>query len=231
MEGEASQPDEVTHGLLEPTFCAMHDTSHESADITDLTRETLMFQRPGFRKQLFVDRQVQGRLVLRVVLYWFTLQFTVFLVVLCWQMASQPPRPFYTHLEEVWHKLGPAMLASCLILPLVVLDIIRLSNRFAGPLLRVRRALRALASGEDVQPLRFRCGDFWHDVADDFNRLIARFKELGDHSRSEEGLSQTAAMLIETSMDQDTTNRDLAAWSLETKGCATETGLADTVRK
>lgn len=231
MEGEASQPDELTHGLFEPTFCAMHDASHKSADITDLTRETLMFQRPDFRKQFFVDRQVQGRLVLRVILYGLTLQFTVFLLTLCWQMACQPPRPFYMHLEQVWRNLAPAMLASWLILPLVVLDIIRVSNRFAGPLLRVRRALRALANGEDVQPLRFRCGDFWQDFAEDFNRLVARHNERGNHSRDEEGVPQRAKEIAGSNEDHGATSQEFAASSLESRVRSMENGVVGTLCK
>jgi hypothetical protein len=74
----------------------------------------------------------------------------------------------------MWYFHGPALVASLLLLPLVVIDIIRVSNRFTGPLLRLRRSMRGLASGERVEPLYFREGDFWKDFADEFNEVIAR---------------------------------------------------------
>jgi hypothetical protein len=130
------------------------------------------------RKRLFVDPEVQGQLVLRVILYWVTCLITVALMVMCWRIVNGPARPFYRHLDDMWFHLGPALLASLLLLPIVVVDVIRVSNRFVGPLLRLRRSLRGLARGEEVEPIRFRQGDFWQGFADEFNSLVTRVKEL-----------------------------------------------------
>ena len=81
---------------------------------------------------------------------------------------------FYTHLDDMWFYYGPGLIASFILLPMVVVDIIRLSNRFAGPLVRLRRAMRALARGEHVQPIYFREGDFWQEFANEFNGILAR---------------------------------------------------------
>ena len=123
------------------------------------------------RKQLFIDPKVQGALVLRVALYWVVCLMTLTLMLLCWRILTGPARMFYTHFDEMWFHYGPALIASFLLLPLVVVDIVRLSNRFAGPLVRLRRSLRALARGEDVRPIKFREGDFWHDFAEEFNEM------------------------------------------------------------
>jgi len=53
-----------------------------------------------------------------------------------------------------------------------------MSNRFVGPLQRIRRALRDLAAGKDIPFIAFRKGDFWCDLADDVNRLNDRMKRL-----------------------------------------------------
>ena len=128
------------------------------------------------RKQLFVDPKVQGALVLRVVLYWIVCLVTITLMLLCWKMLVTP-RVLYTHFDDLWFHHGPAVIASFLLLPLIILDIVRLSNRFAGPMLRLRRSMRALAQGERVQPIHFRQGDFWQDFADEFNTLAARLQQ------------------------------------------------------
>jgi hypothetical protein len=137
------------------------------------------------RKQMFVDPKVQGALARRVVLYWATFLFNVFMMLLCWRIVTGPARMFYTHLDDMWYFYGPVFLVSLLFLPLVVIDIIRLSNRFAGPMVRLRRAMRELARGEHVEPIRFRDDDFWHDFAEEFNAVAARVQEESPQSQSE----------------------------------------------
>ena len=126
------------------------------------------------RKRLFVDPKVQGALVLRVVLYWVVCLITISLMLLCWRVLHGPSRMFYTHFDAMWFHYGPALVASLLLLPLVIVDVVRVSNRFAGPLVRLRRCMRALARGEDVKPIQFREGDFWREFADEFNAVLAR---------------------------------------------------------
>ncbi|MFW5693226.1 MAG: hypothetical protein ACOCWL_03330 [Thermoguttaceae bacterium] len=126
------------------------------------------------RKQLFVDPKVQGALVFRAVLYWTVCLVTMFLMLLCWRIVTGPARPIPAHFDDMWFFYGPAAVASFVLLPLVIVDVVRISNRFAGPLLRLRRSMRALARGEHVEPIEFRDGDFWQDFAEEFNQLVAR---------------------------------------------------------
>jgi hypothetical protein len=137
-----------------------------------------MSESKHLRKRLFVDPKVQGALVLRVLLYWVTCLVTVSMMLLCWWMLTGPARLFYTQFDDLWIQYGPAMVASLLLLPMVILDVLRLSNRFVGPLLRLRRGMRALAQGEQVEPIEFRDGDFWQDFAQEFNALAAYVGEL-----------------------------------------------------
>jgi hypothetical protein len=129
------------------------------------------------RRQLFVDSKVQGALVMRVLLYWIVCLITITLMLLCWSII-RTPRMFYTHFDDMWFHYGPALIASFILLPMVILDIVRLSNRFAGPLVRLRRAMRALAQGEEVRAIHFRENDFWQEFADEFNAIAARMQQL-----------------------------------------------------
>jgi len=54
--------------------------------------------------------------------------------------------------------------------PVFVLDTIRFSNRFVGPVTRLRRNLRDLKSGQ-VETLKFRGHDFWNEMANEYNEL------------------------------------------------------------
>jgi len=144
-----------------------------------------MPQMKRMRKKLFVDPKVQGALVMRVVLYWIVCIITITLMLLCWRIVTGPARMFYTHFDDMWFHFGPALIASFLLLPLVIVDIIRLSNRFAGPLLRLRRSMRALARGDHVEPIHFRKGDFWHEFAEEFNAMVLRV-QARDHAAEPE---------------------------------------------
>jgi len=133
-------------------------------------------QKKSLRRHLFVDPKVQGALVLRVILYWFVCLIAISLMLLCWRIVTGPARMFYSHFDDMWFFYGPAAVASLLLLPLVIVDVVRLSNRFAGPLLRLRRSMRALARGEQVEPIRFRDNDFWQEFAAEFNAVVDRFQ-------------------------------------------------------
>ena len=125
------------------------------------------------RKRCFVDPKIQGALVLRVVMYWLVCVIGIVLMILCWRAGTGPARPFYLRLVEMWPYYGPAVVVSLLMLPLVVADIIRFSNRFVGPMLRLRQAMRQLARGEYVEPIEFRGTDLWQEFADAFNAVLA----------------------------------------------------------
>ncbi|MBX7169161.1 MAG: hypothetical protein K1X74_22690 [Pirellulales bacterium] len=128
------------------------------------------------RQKLFVDPRVQGALMLRTVTYWFCCLLTITTLVLCWRIMFGSARVFYKHFDEMWFQLGPALVASLFVLPLVLIDVLRLSNRFVGPIVRFRQALRTLAQGGQIEPLHFREGDFWHELSEELNALNARLQ-------------------------------------------------------
>ena len=137
------------------------------------------------RKQIFVDPKVQGALVFRVIAYWVVCVMTIAIMLLCWRMLTGPARMPLTHLDDMWFHFGPALIASFILLPLVIYDIVRISNRFTGPLFRLRRSMRELAAGKDVKPIRFRQGDFWQDLAEDFNAVARRVNETKTQAEEE----------------------------------------------
>ena len=126
------------------------------------------------RGQIFVDRDVQSALMLRVTGYWMFSLLTISLMLLCWEAATGPPRRFSTLATDLYLRYAPALAATLLVLPLVMIDVVRLSHRFVGPIIRLRGAMRRLAAGEQVQPIQFRDHDFWQELAGDFNEVAKR---------------------------------------------------------
>jgi hypothetical protein len=64
--------------------------------------------------------------------------------------------------------------ASLILLPIVMIDVVRMSNRFVGPVVRLRGALNELAETGHTGPVVFRDNDYWHELAVDFNRVAER---------------------------------------------------------
>ena len=158
------------------------------------------------RKRLFVDARVQGGLLLRAAAYWLFCLLSIMMIVLCWRILFGPARIFYKHFDDMWFHFGPALVASLLLLPLVLWDTLRFSNRFVGALFRFRRDMRALARGEHVEPLRFRKGDFWGEMAEEFNAVVARIQGEPSNASGEEASSSTA----ESPSDHQDADRQVA---------------------
>ncbi len=126
------------------------------------------------RRRLFVDRQVQGTLLFRIAIYWCFAVLAVCLISLCWRAVVTPLPSFWDFFafKQFFVEHGVVVVASLVLVPLIMLDVVATSNRFVGPLFRMRRSMRALASGQHVDPIHFRDRDFWQDVATEFNLVV-----------------------------------------------------------
>lgn len=102
---------------------------------------------------------------MRLVVYWFTCQLVFMGTVCAFDGLSQESNP------DGGHFLYQGFVVSLLFLPLVIFDLIKFSNRFAGPVLNLRNKMNKLADGEEVEDIRFRPGDFYPDLMNNFNTL------------------------------------------------------------
>ena len=128
------------------------------------------------RTQLFVDRKVQGMLIVRVTMYWLYCLLSISLLMVCWVAFTDRPATSGELFQKTFGQFGPALGASLVALPIVILDLLRLTNRFAGPMFRLRRSMRDFADGKPVHPVYLRNKDFWSDFAADFNRAMERWE-------------------------------------------------------
>ena len=106
------------------------------------------------RKQMFVDPSVQGVLLLRTVLYWAFCLAMVTMFMVCWRIVTGPSRDLYVHLDYIWFHYAPVFIATMLLLPILIIDTLKVSNRFAGPMVRLRRAMRFFepSANTETQP-------------------------------------------------------------------------------
>lgn len=128
------------------------------------------------RKKFLVDNSVQGALALRTVFYWLgctTVTIGVATLLKLVSSRSGVETPFV----DLWSFCRPIAIASLLMLPVIAYDMVQLSNRFAGPILRLRRSMLRLAQGETVEPITFRENDFWRELAAEFNVVAAELQK------------------------------------------------------
>ena len=131
----------------------------------------------GRRKRLLVHRGVQGFLLLRVLLYVGAATVFMLAALVLWQLAARgPARLFHNHLADIWRQYAPVFLTLGLLVPLFLYDMLRVSHRVVGPLVRLHRSMEALGRGQPVEKLQFRQDDFLHELAEAFNLILQRYQ-------------------------------------------------------
>ncbi len=141
------------------------------------------------RSKLFIDPRVQGAILARIVSYWVCCVLFITLPMLIMTVVSEPDLTFGAHLGVVWQSAGPLLTATVLLLPLAIYDVLKLTNKFAGPVYRFRRELSRMARGEEVQAIEFRGKDFWNDLADSYNLLLERLQSSDDVNERREQIA------------------------------------------
>jgi hypothetical protein len=137
------------------------------------------------RKKHFIDTSVQGALARRIIVHWLVFLAVGSLVAFILQVLSNPFRPLADHVHDMWYTHGPFLLVLLFLLPVFVVDTIKLSHRFAGPIYALRRAIREVAAGEKPRRVNFRKRDFWHDLASDYNAMLEHLNVLERDSKSD----------------------------------------------
>lgn len=117
------------------------------------------------RNQIITDQTVQGELLFRAIVYWFFCLMVVELMVLGWALWTGPEQPLQAAIRQSLAISAPAIFGSVLLLPIVLIDVLRVSNRFVGPIQQVRNTMRQLAGGEPARRVYLRRDDFWQELA------------------------------------------------------------------
>lgn len=146
------------------------------------------------RKKTYIDPKVQGALVRRLVIHWFAFVAVAAAVAFCLQVLSNPLQPIAEHLRQLWWTHGPFLVVMVFLLPVFVLDTIKLSHRFAGPMYRVRQVIRSIAEGNTPPRLKFRDFDFWQGMAQDFNLMVDRLSGRESQSEDEQETAEASSV-------------------------------------
>ena len=128
------------------------------------------------RKKNFVDSSVQGALLRRIVMHWVMYFIVAGLAIICIQamLSSADGMPLVNRLWSEAKEFSLVGLILICIFPAFLLDTVRFSNRFVGPVGRLRRYLRQLGEDGNTETLGFRGGDFWSEMAGEYNVVAQR---------------------------------------------------------
>ena len=142
------------------------------------------------RKQNYVDTKVQGALLRRIISHWFVFFFVAGITIVAMQaLLGDPAQSISERVAAKASDLGIIGIVLLAIFPAFLLDTIRFSNRFAGPVVRLRRGLRELGENGTTTDITFRDDDFWADMAAEFNLVKARV----DAANNEQPVVETVA--------------------------------------
>jgi hypothetical protein len=130
------------------------------------------------RRRFWIDRPVQGALMIRTALYWLFGLIYFSLVMLTTELFGAGDLPLGQTFQRFAIDALNWMPMMVLLLPLVAYDTMRLSHRFVGPVYRLRVGLERLARREHDEPIKFRDGDYWFELAEPFNAVLQRINDL-----------------------------------------------------
>lgn len=124
------------------------------------------------RNNNYVDASVQGSLLRRIVYHWVIFFGVAGLsAILVQALLGDPRLSLSTRIQSAAEEYAFFVLVVFAIFPAFLLDTIRFSNRFVGPIVRLRRQLRELGTRGDTPSMKFREDDFWMEISSEFNTV------------------------------------------------------------
>lgn len=175
------------------------------------------------RKKQYVNARVQGRIIGRMAAYWILYHFVLWHGLFVYRYAQHrlssagggTAMPFREMYGEFWTDYSPLLFCAALILPLFMIDFVRMTHRIVGPLVRVRHALHQLMDGQRVNSVEFRKGDLLTEFESEFNEFLAFYdsRRLAASARPEEpeGLTEAEADLVAKTVSTGQPEREFAA--------------------
>ena len=130
------------------------------------------------RRKALVDPEVQGGILRKIAVHWVIFFICNAMALMIWiRLFEQPDADWGQTFGDTLRRFLPFFIITIALIPAFVWDTLKLTNRFAGPILRLRSALADASEGRAVQPLHFRSSDFWQEIAVNFNKLMDRQTE------------------------------------------------------
>jgi len=119
-----------------------------------------------------VDQGNRSKLIVHAIRRWCLYAVATFLLVVLGNVCMRPSTPALEQVVNSLWYLAPVAVASLMLLPLLVREMMIDNSRVTGPVRRLHGEIKKLRDGEAIRPLRLREGDHWTGLAEDFNALV-----------------------------------------------------------
>lgn len=130
------------------------------------------------RQQLLIDEKVQGALLQRAGFYSVACALYFIVILIFAEFMSHQDVSFGDAILGCFGEAIYWLPGLLLMVPMIAYDMLKQTNRFAGPAFRLRREMQRLIAGESDRPLNFRDDDYWTEMADEFNQIREELLEL-----------------------------------------------------
>ena len=137
-----------------------------------------MAQTKSKRRKILVDPEVQVGVLRKIAAHWVLFFVCNAMALMIWvRLFEQPDANWGQTFSDTIRRFLPFFIITLALIPAFVWDTLKLTNRFAGPIRRLREALLNASQGRSVTPLRFRENDYWQEIAHHFNVMMERQNE------------------------------------------------------
>jgi hypothetical protein len=152
------------------------------------------------RTNFFVNDDIQGTILRRLIKYWIVYHLalwnTLFLIAFFRHAASAlasgaPHFGMSALLKNFALEHWVMLLIPVAVFPLILRDMLRLTHQVAGPLVRFQNALRQLARGEPVKKFTLRDGDLLTEFHAVFDEYLDRYQPLRRESSANAAVLET----------------------------------------
>ena len=140
-----------------------------------------------YRKKMFVSGQIQGRLMTRIGLYWILYHVVLWHALFVYRYLQYRLGALESGVQTFQQLYGtfvmdyyPLILCAAITLPVIVIDMMHLTHRVAGPLIRFQNALRDLMAGKPIERVSLRKGDLLTEFRTSSTSTCRHWRKSGD---------------------------------------------------
>jgi|GEM_PF-960363 len=135
------------------------------------------------RKKKMINWSVQGPIISRLLLHFFAYNVaTLFLLAAFWgaraAISSMSESPDARAPLTLWQQAAPVVIAMVVMTPFMVWDLMRFTNRIAGPLYRFECLMKDFVKSGTLQEAAIREGDLLTDFQKQFNEFAQALNAL-----------------------------------------------------
>lgn len=148
------------------------------------------------RLKKMINWTVQGPIIGRLLAHFLCYNAaTLFLLLTVWgiksALASIADKPSVPEPMTFWQQAGPVLVCMAVMTPFMVWDLMKLTNRIAGPLYRFETLLKEFNANGTLKPAVLRDGDLLVDFQKHFNEFAMKLHTLYPETKPVSGDAAT----------------------------------------